>query len=690
MKPEMDVTIKGVDWRLETLPGVGAKTLASFEDADIYNIWQLLCHCPARYEDYTTLVNSNEWSEHIGKEAVLIEGPVAKTWSYFSAGKRSTYCQIQADACSVRVGFFHLHPQVKKKMEQEGASLRCYGKLVLSGNCVSMYHPKYWIIESDNPVELEQTLTPVYKNIAGVSSARLKKIMLEALKRVETVDSFLVDAADGSMSIGKALLCIHKPGIADFVVTDAKTSKVEQAKWRLAQEEAVFWSMLLAKESEQTKKKALACAMHSKLCLAFIKNLPFDLTADQNKAVKDIQNDLTTIQPMSRLLQGDVGCGKTVVATIAMLQAVDAGYQAVLLAPTVVLAKQHAKKLAAWLAPLGVKTELLISEDAETLKSKKKKIKAGEVSIVIGTHAVLTEDVCFKHLALAIIDEQHRFGVKQRETLIQKGAGDHAHTLMMSATPIPQSLAQSFFGVTDCSSIKTLPNDRMPIQTSLLSSAKRDALLKRVIEQAQVGKQIYWICPRVDKADDGMMSATALFEKVNNLQSNASIALLHGRMKSDEKMAILERFSQGDIKLLVSTVVVEVGVDVPAATIMVIDQAQIFGLAQLHQLRGRVGRSDQQGYCVLLYDAALTEEGIDRLQSLKDSTDGFELAEKDLQMRGPGQIIGFKQSGYPAWRFLQWPDHRELLANKQACDDASLAFKNGYLIKLLWGQKSKA
>jgi len=680
MSSAAGVALESIDWRLETIPGVGKKTLESLEAANIFNLWQLLCHCPSRYEDYASLTESKDWKNHIGKEAILIEGPVAKSWAYFSGGKRLTYCQIQTEDLSIRIGFFHLHPQIKKKMAQEGVLLRCFGKLVLSGNTVAMYHPKYWIVD-DGDQPLEQTLTPIYKTIPGVGIARLQKIIASGLNRVITVDAILT-SSDHAMPIGKALQCIHQPNHLD-------AEKLAKAYWRLAQEEAKFWSLLLTSAAKKIEIVAPLCKSNSKLCEQFIKALPFALTADQLSSYQDIEKDISKTQPMHRLLQGDVGCGKTVVATLAMLQAVDAGFQAVLLVPTVVLAKQHAKKLAAWLQPLQITSELLISESAETLKQKKQSIAAGDISIIIGTHALLTEDVAFKSLALVVVDEQHRFGVKQRDTLMQRGVGGQAHALMMSATPIPQSLAQSFFGVTDCSSIQSMPSNRKPIQTSLLSSTKRDQLLMRVIEQAKAGKQIYWICPRVD-IDDTHMSAIQMFEKVQALNGGIAVALLHGRMSAEVKMDTLERFAQGDIKLLVSTVVVEVGVDVPAATIMVIDHAQIFGLAQLHQLRGRVGRSDQQGYCILLYDAALTEEGLARLECLKQSADGFELAEKDLQMRGPGQIIGFKQSGYPSWRFLKWPEHRDLLVqNKNSCNKGACVEKN-YLAKLLWAQKSKA
>jgi ATP-dependent DNA helicase RecG len=265
--------------------------------------------------------------------------------------------------------------------------------------------------------------------------------------------------------------------------------------------------------------------------------------------------------------------------------------------------------------------------------------------------------------------------------------GGNAHALVMSATPIPRTLAQSFFGVSDCSSIKSKPQNRKPIQTSLISAKKRDALLNRVLEQASEGHQVYWVCPRVDNDDDAM-SALQMFETVQAKNHAVKSAVLHGRMKAEEKMAVLESFSKGDVQLLVSTVVIEVGVDVPAATIMVIDHAQVFGLAQLHQLRGRVGRSDLQAYCILLYREGVTEEGVERLQCLKESNDGFELAEKDLALRGPGHILGFRQSGYPAWRFLQWPKHKHLIAELQQQKQSEPNLDNHYLAKLLWSQQS--
>ena len=684
--------LDSIDWRLETLPGVGVKTLASLKSAEISNLWQLVCYVPSRYEDYTHFVEPKDWLAHLHEDAILIEGRVEKTWSFFSSGKRLTYCQIKSDNVSIRIGFFHLHPQIKKQMEQAGNLLRCYGQLVLSGNIVSMYHPKYWIIDEANPIPLETTLTPIYKTIPGVSSSRLQKIMIEVLNRIEKINYLLVPKDSSFLTVGKALACLHRPQKKDLRNDQLKPSLLEQAQWRLAEEEAAFWHHVLSKESLKPKLSAMICAVRSSLCSDFMAALPFDLTVDQVKAIDDIQKDLQSNQPMRRLLQGDVGSGKTVVATLAMLQVVDAGFQAAFLAPTVVLAKQHAKTLQAWLAPLGVIVELLISDYSDGLKEKKQRIAEGKIALIVGTHALFSEDVAFQSLALVVMDEQHRFGVNQRQAFIQKGIEGESHVLLMSATPIPRTLAQSFFGVTDCSSIKTKPDDRKKIQTSLISSQKREAVLMRVLDQVKAKHQAYWVCPRVDEDIENQdvkngMSALQMFEAIKKIDNQVQLGVLHGRMKAEEKMAVLEQFSKGDIQLLVSTVVIEVGVDVPAATIMVIDQAQMFGLAQLHQLRGRVGRSDLQSYCVLLYNQDLTPEGVARLQCLKDCDDGFELAEKDLAMRGPGQLMGLKQSGYPAWRFLQWPKHQNLLIQSnekqwQHSDDKALD-----RVRALWSQE---
>jgi ATP-dependent DNA helicase RecG len=688
--------IDSIDWRLETLPGVGAKTLECLHAANMTNLWQLVCHIPTRYEDYTRLVPPHDWLLHLNKDPILIEGRVEKTWAFFSSGKRLTYCQIRSGDQSIRIGFFHLHPQIKKQMEQKGSLLRCYGSLILSGNILSMYHPKYWIIDEDNPTALETTLTPIYKAISGVSASRLQKIIRQALSRVENVDYVLVQKNSMDLAIGQALQCLHAPQTCDLQSDNGKPPLIEQAHYRLAEEEAAFWRSLFSKESckASDEKLALPCVSRTNLCENFIASLEFVLTQDQRNALIDIQNDLQNLSPMRRLLQGDVGSGKTVVATLAMLQVIDAGFQAALLVPTVVLAKQHAATLQAWLAPLGILVELCISEQVDQLKEKKQKIANGEISLVVGTHALLTKSVTFQSLALVVIDEQHRFGVKQRQALVEKGVNGQSHVLMMSATPIPRSLAHAFFGVTDCSFIKTKPDHRKKIETSLISSQKRHAVLTRVLEQVKAGKQVFWVCPRVDEDDEDQdsydsMSALQWFETIQKINDQVQVALLHGRMKAQEKIAVLERFSKGDIGLLVSTVVIEVGVDVPAATIMVIDHAQMFGLAQLHQLRGRVGRSDAQSYCVLLYSQDLTQEGVVRLQCLKDCDDGFELAEKDLAIRGPGHIIGFKQSGYPAWRFLQWPKHQHLFVQNHDKNEDPGDSKKLYVAKLLWGQKQQ-
>jgi ATP-dependent DNA helicase RecG len=690
--------LDAIDWRLKTLPGVGAKTLASFQAADIHNLWQLACHIPMRYEDYTHLTPSGAWHLHLHKEAILIEGQVQKTWAFFSSGKRLTYCQLQSGDQSVRIGFFHLHPQIKKQMEQKGALLRCYGSLVLSGHVLSMYHPNYWLIDGANPTPLQTTLTPIYKAISGVSASRLQKIMGEVIRRIQTIHHLLVPKNSEDLTVGQAIQCLHAPQKSDLGSEGVQGSKIERAHFRLAEEEAAFWRSLLSKESKKVSSEAPSqrcipsIVTSAQLSLNFIGSLPFQLTQDQRQAWMDIQQDLQRHIPMRRLLQGDVGSGKTVVATLAMLEAIDAGFQAALLVPTVVLARQHVLKLQTWLAPLGVSVELLIAESGDQFKEKKQKIAEGKIALIVGTHALLSVDVVFKSLALVVIDEQHRFGVKQRQSLIDKGIDQQSHVLMMSATPIPRSLAQAMFGISDCSFIKTKPDHRKKIQTSVMSSQKREEVLKRVLEQAQSKKQVYWVCPRVDEAVEnldwaGNMSAVQWFEKISAMNHCVRVALLHGRMKVQEKMAVLESFSKGDIDVLVSTVVIEVGVDVPTATIMVIDQAQMFGLAQLHQLRGRVGRSDLQSYCILLYDQRLTQEGVARLQCLKACDDGFELAEKDLAMRGPGHLLGFKQSGYPAWRFLQWPKHQDLLAHRSQAEVIADAHST-YAVKLLWTQSN--
>ena len=675
-----------IDWRLQTVAGVGAKTLQSLQEAGIYNVWQLLCHIPKRYEDYTTLTPASLWPECLDKQPVLIQGRITRVWAYFSKGKRLTYCQIESDTITCRIGFFNMHPQVKKKLEAKDQILRCYGQLVKAGNVLSMYHPKYWVLGLDQQDQFEQQLTPVYKNIAGITSSRLQKTIQAALERIEHLP-FILNALQ-QPHLAKQLKLLHQPQKKDFIAKEGQLSIWQQALNALAYEEALAWCSFLKKQAVQNGAAVEALSTSSNLLPTFLQSLPFQLTSDQQQSLLDIEKDLQTSVAMRRLLQGDVGCGKTVVAASVMLMAVETGFQAALLAPTVVLAKQLHATIVQWLEPFNIKVACLVSETSANTQLQND-IKNGVVNVVVGTHALLAESIQFKALNVVVIDEQHRFGVQQREALFQKGLHGNAHALLMSATPIPRSLAQSFFQVTQCSSIKTMPNGRQPIQTVLLGEEKRHALIERIIKQAQAGKQIYWVCPRIDINDQDHKSVLSIYELIKQQAGNLNIGLLHGRMRAEEKTNQLQAFLNKEIDILVTTVVIEVGVNVPNASIIIIDYANQYGLAQLHQLRGRVGRSNIQGYCVLLYEQGLTEEGVERLQIVRDTQDGFALAEKDLQLRGPGQLLGMLQAGCPAWHFLKWPDHKSLIQSvQQQLTEKALAGHQVYLAQQLWGQNS--
>jgi ATP-dependent DNA helicase RecG len=503
-------------------------------------------------------------------------------------------------------------------------------------------HPRYRIVNEGEP--LPEALTPIYPTTAGLPQRELRERVLRALDSEPLGDSLSealrkrYDLAGFAESV--ALLHRARPG--DDLGAAWHRIKFDEL---LAQQLSLHFG-----RRERQARRAPKLPGDGPLLKLFFERLPFKLTRSQSRAAGDVLKDLAAPHPMQRLLQGDVGCGKTVVAAIACLAAVDAGWQAAVMAPTELLSEQHYRKFSEWLAPLGVTIGWLHGK-----VGKKEKLAAAAAQIVIGTHALIERGVEFRKLGLAVIDEQHRFGVEQRLKLGKKRARVHPHQLMMSATPIPRTLEMTAYGDLDLSSITELPPGRQPVATRLFSDAKRSEVLHRVRAACSEGQQAYWVCPVIEESKEGVQTAVETYQRLRSELSGLRVGLLHGRLAPEEKAGVMQSFVAGKTQLLVCTTVIEVGVDVPNASLMVIESAERFGLAQLHQLRGRIGRGSRESACILLY-GELGETARLRLKVIYESNDGFAIAERDLKIRGPGEFLGERQSGQRALRYADFAD----------------------------------
>ena len=621
--------------------------------------WDFVLHLPLRYEDETHITPVNQLQ--VGQTA-LVEVTVAS--SEITRFRSEQLVSETFDKTGeLRVRFLHFYPNTRAQFKP-GARLRLFGIVRTDFHGMpEMVHPKV----KSAAGELPKTLTPVYPSGESVTQAWLRKRIARALLDVDLTDTvpktFLKKLSLPSLS--DALSALHRPTQgADLSALESKTSP----EWsRLKFDELLAQQIALRlnrqRKSELTAQAVLPVSGKTADCL--LNNLPYRLTAAQTRVIRQIEQDMAKISPMNRLLQGDVGSGKTVVATLAALRAVDAGFQVALMAPTEILAEQHFRKVVQLVSPLGVRVAWLVG----SLKPKEKalcqeKIAAGDYDIVIGTHALISEAVTFRNLALAVIDEQHRFGVEQRLRL--RSALDTEkrtpHLLMLSATPIPRTLAMSYLADMDVSVIDELPPGRTPIKTKLVSIERIDALAQVLLTNKAEHLQAYWVCPLIEEGEDSALSAVKM--RASWLKSHypeLSVGLLHGALSSDEKQHVMHDFETGKIDVLVSTTVVEVGVDVPRANLMIIEQAERFGLAQLHQLRGRVGRGSIPGHCILLFSQSISQNGKERLTIIRNSTDGFAIAREDLRLRGPGEFLGARQSGAPLLKYADPSQDASLL-----------------------------
>lgn len=636
---------------ITTLKGIGAKVAEKLAKIDIYTVEDALFHLPLRYEDRSRVYSI---SDCVVGTHVTVVGQVQSCQIQFGK-RRSMLVRISDASGLMTLRFFNFSASQKNQLEN-GVHIRCFGEIRGGRNGPEIIHPEYKIVDPSTPVSVEETLTPVYPTTEGVKQATLRSVTEQALSRLEKyqVDEMLPqDTLPNNYTIKQALSLCHRPPV------DTPYHLLEQgihpAQQRLALEELVSHqvSMLQTKDRFQ-QVSALSLKPNRQLNDAFLGQLPFSPTNAQERVLGDIFQDLAHPNPMLRLVQGDVGSGKTLVAAMSALVAIGNDYQVALMAPTEILAEQHANSFSQWLSPLGIEVVWLAGKTkAAQRRIALEKIASGEAKMVIGTHALFQESVQFCNLALIIIDEQHRFGVHQRLELRNKGAihstngSLYPHQLVMTATPIPRTLAMTAYADLDCSVIDELPPGRTPITTVAIPDTRRESVIERVKDVCiTTGQQAYWVCTLVEESE--VLQCQAAEDSAKELQAllpELTIGLVHGRMKSDEKQLVMERFKQGDVNLLVATTVIEVGVDVPNASLMIIENPERLGLAQLHQLRGRVGRGATQSHCVLLYHAPLSNTAQQRLGVLRDSSDGFVIAQKDLEIRGAGEIIGTKQTG---------------------------------------------
>ena len=643
-------------------------------------------HIPIRYEDETKLSTIAEAIGSFGGLTYQVQGYVIRQEVMFRP-RRQLLVQIRDDdGQELFLRWLNFYPSQQKQMSM-GTHLRVRGEVRDGYYGPEMVHPVVKAVTPDAP--LPSTLTPIYSTVAGVSQTVIRKAIAKAIQDPDLQTSLkeflpneLIAKTFPSLSIPtliSALHTLHQPSKSDDL--ESIQNRTHPA-WRRVQLEELLAQQISLQQARQKRLKRQAVSMSSVpleggVLSQFIKSLPFDLTGAQKKVWQEIIQDLSRAYPMNRLLQGDVGSGKTVIAALAALHAIDHGCQAAIMAPTEILAEQHYRKLKLWLEPLGVKIAWLTG----SLKVKEKReaqeqIASGSAHLVIGTHALIQEGVEFAKLGFAVIDEQHRFGVKQRLQLQQKidDVEVHCHQLMMSATPIPRTLAMTFYADLEVSVIDELPPGRSPIVTKLVKNERRQEVVGGLLAELAKGRQVYWVCPLIEESDTlQLKTAVETHEALVRALPNVKIGLVHGRLKSQEKNSVMQSFVSGDIQILVATTVIEVGVDVPNASLMVIEHAERFGYAQLHQLRGRVGRGSAESVCILLYGQELSLAAKERLQTLKETQDGFLIAERDLALRGPGELLGSKQSGDAMLRFIDLQKEQWLIEKTQQLSVALLS-----------------
>lgn len=631
------------------LKGVGAALAEKLERLGIRTVQDLLFHLPRDYEDRSRLTPLDRLE--VGR-SVLVEG-IVHSCEEVRGRRPSLAVRLTEGNRGLTLRFYHFYPQQKAHFPA-GQRLRVFGEVRLGSSGVEMYHPEYKITRPGEPLP-EATLTPLYPATDGLQQPKIRQLVSQALALVtpQSLPELLPPGVSPRFSLLDALQMVHRPP-AD-TPREPLLMGLHPAQQRLAFEELAAHQVSLAQRRHHIRsQQAPALPRQTPLAAPFLQGLPFSLTGAQQRVWDEVADDLAKTRPMLRLVQGDVGAGKTVVAALAACHAVSGGWQTALMAPTEILAEQHFLNFKRWFEPLGIAVAWLSGKQGvKDRRQSLEKVQSGEARIVVGTHALFQESVQFERLGLVIIDEQHRFGVDQRLALREKGlaTGLSPHQLVMTATPIPRTLAMSAYGDLDTSIIDELPPNRTPVTTVALANTRREEVVERVRANCEQGRQAYWVCTLIDESEVlEAQAAEATFLELQERLPQQRLGLVHGRLKPAEKQAVMLEFKEGKLDLLVATTVIEVGVDVPNASLMIMENAERLGLSQLHQLRGRVGRGSTVSYCVLLYKPPLSAMGQERLTIMRSTTDGFLIAEKDLELRGPGEVLGTRQTGLVGFR----------------------------------------
>jgi ATP-dependent DNA helicase RecG len=653
---------------LTELKGVGPALAKKLEKLGLFVVEDLLFLLPLRYEDRTQLVRIGSL---VAGTRCLVSGEVLLAEVAYR-GRRNLLVRISDGSGQLTLRFFHFSRQQQAQF-QPGVHVTCFGEVRRAASGFEMIHPEYRVLREPQAAAMSDSLTPIYPATEGLQQGRLRNLTDQALRimqRHPPVELLPTDIRQklGMPSLADAIRYLHRPP------PDADVDRLLEGRHpcqqRLAFEEllAHYLSLRNLRALAETEG-AIALTGGQDRVDAFVANLPFVLTAAQQRVVNEILGDLREPHPMMRLVQGDVGSGKTVVAAIACLKAIACGVQVAIMAPTEILAEQHWRNFCAWFQPLGIEPAWLSgSQKAAARRQALESIADGSAGLVVGTHALFQEGVEFQRLALVVIDEQHRFGVHQRMALRDKGVGDagHPHQLVMTATPIPRTLAMAAYADLDTSVIDELPPGRQPVTTIAIPDTRRGEIVERVRAAVASGQQAYWVCPLIEESDVlDYQAAEKSYAMLTEALPELRVGLVHGRMRPAEKEKGMRAFKEGLIQVLVATTVIEVGVDVPNASLMIIENAERMGLSQLHQLRGRVGRGAAQSHCVLLYRGPLGRIAKERLAVLRDTNDGFVVAQRDLELRGPGELLGTRQTGLPDYRVANLVRDADLMPQVQ-------------------------
>ena len=627
-----------------SIKGLGKKTSDRLNQLGIHTLEHLVFHLPNRYQDKTSITPLSDAGIH---DEILIEATIDRI-EVIPSRQRQLLCYLSDNQNHrILLRFFHFN-QYQKQALIRGETMQCFGEIKIGRKGLEMHHPEYRIITQNQSPLLEPTLTPIYPLCSGISQNKMKQWVnysLEVLK-ISQLDDYFEKITQQSMpSLKSSLMLLHHPE------KDEDLSKIESFKHisqqRLIIEELATHRLSLLKTKKARKgKKTNAFILNNTLSDKLLNSIDFNLTNAQSRCIKEINDDLASSEPMLRLLQGDVGSGKTIVAVFALIQAVENNFQAAIMAPTEILARQHLQNFTQYLESLNIQIAYLSgSQNTQERREQISLIESGKAKVVIGTHALFQDSVNFKDLSLVIIDEQHKFGVHQRLSLTKK-ANNTPHQLVMTATPIPRSLTMSAYADLDTSIIDELPPGRQAVETIALSNLRRDELISKMRKISNEGRQIYWVCTLIEESEAlRAESAEKTFKYLKDHLKDLTVVMIHGRLTKVEKESIMKDFENGRINLLVATTVIEVGVNVPNASLMIVENAERLGLAQLHQLRGRVGRGSEKSICILMYQSPLSDYAKERLDILRQSNDGFMIAQKDLELRGPGEILGTQQTG---------------------------------------------